>query len=98
MKKPTMKMDVSVRLVAASDNLLAVASIKFNDCFVVDGFKICCGEHGIFVSMPSTWNGSRYFKVAFPVTAEFREEIITAVLGVYSAAVQKAQDALGGGV
>ena len=48
-----MKLDVSVRLIDPVKNLIGFASVKFNDCFVVENFKILQGEKGIYAGMPS---------------------------------------------
>ena len=37
---PPMKLDVSVRAIEPKGNLLGFANVKFNDCFVVEDFKI----------------------------------------------------------
>ena len=47
-----LKLDVSVRPIAPMDNLLGFANITINDCFVVEGFRICSGENGLYVNMP----------------------------------------------
>jgi len=92
-----MKMEVKIKALPADGNLLAIAGIKFNDCLVVDGFHIVNGTNGLFVGMPSTVNANgNYRDVVFPVTAEFREELTTAVLEGYYAAVQRAVRVLEG--
>lgn len=48
-----MKLDVSVRLIDPVKNLIGFASVKFNDCFVVENFKILQGEKGVYAGMPS---------------------------------------------
>ena len=35
-------------------NLLAFANVTIGDCFKIDGFRICSGENGLYVNMPST--------------------------------------------
>ena len=93
-----MEMEVSIKALPTYSNVLAVASITFNDCLVVDGFKITeGGSNGVFVSMPSTMNYyGNYHDVAFPTTSEFREEITAAVLEAYSTAIKRAVRVLGG--
>ena len=48
-----MKLDVSVRAIQPMGNLLGFASVKFNDCFVVEDFKILQTDKGLYVGMPS---------------------------------------------
>ena len=60
---------------------LSIASVKFNDCFVVENLKIVQGSKGLFVGMPSQPDGKGgYRDMAYPVTKEFREQLNTAVL------------------
>ena len=87
-----LKLDVNVRPITPKNNLLAFASVKINDCFVVDGVKIVAGEKGLFVDMPSVQDKQgTYHDVCFPITADFREKLQSAVLDGYAAAVEKVQ-------
>lgn len=46
--------DVRVRLVKKDDSKLkAVASVTFDECFVVHDIKIVEGNEGFFIAMPS---------------------------------------------
>ena len=47
------KLDVSVRVIEPVKNLMGFASVKFNDCFVVENLKIVQGSKGLFLGMPS---------------------------------------------
>ncbi|MBD3237273.1 MAG: hypothetical protein GF330_11250 [Candidatus Eisenbacteria bacterium] len=73
--------------VVEDPSLKAVATITFDDCFVVKGIKVVLGEQGLFVAMPSRKlpDGS-YQDVAFPTTPPLREEIRSIVLQRYEAA------------
>ena len=63
----------------------AFATIEFDKCFVVSGLKIIEGSSGFFVTMPNAKNSKGEYKdTCFPVTKEFREEIIKAVLDKFS--------------
>lgn len=87
-----LKLDVSVRPITPKNNLLAFASVKIADCFVVDNIKIVAGEKGLFVNMPSAQDSKgKFHDVAFPVTADFRQQLQTAILDSYAAAVEKVQ-------
>jgi stage V sporulation protein G len=48
-----MKLDVSVRPIEPKGNLVGFASLKINNSFVIDDFKILQGDKGLFVGMPS---------------------------------------------
>ncbi|MFR1463908.1 MAG: septation protein SpoVG family protein [Blautia wexlerae] len=41
-----LKLDVSVRVIEPVKNLMGFASVKFNDCFVVENLKIVQGRQG----------------------------------------------------
>ena len=63
----------------------AIVSVEFDKCFVVTGFKIIEGSNGFFVTMPNAKNSKGEYKdTCFPVTKEFREEIIKTILDKYS--------------
>ena len=80
------KLDVSVRVIEPVKNLMGFASVKFNDCFVVENLKIVQGSKGLFLGMPSQPDGKGgYRDMAYPVTKEFREQLNTAVLQAYEA-------------
>ena len=51
------KLDVSVRVIEPVKNLMGFASVKFNDCFVVENLKIVQGSKGLFLGMPSQPDG-----------------------------------------
>lgn len=93
-----LKLDVSVRLIEPVNNLVAFANVTINDCFKVRGVKVVDGENGLFVDMPSAKTSqtnkdgtSIYQDVCYPVTADFRKQLHTAVLDGYDAAIEKAQ-------
>ena len=85
-----MKLDVSVRVIEPVKNLMGFASVKFNDCFVVENLKIVQGSKGLFLGMPSQPDGKGgYRDMAYPVTKEFREQLNTAVLQAYEAKLEQ---------
>ena len=91
---PALKLEVTARPIEPIGNLVGFASIKFNDCFVVDDFKILQNEKGMFVGMPSKPDkdsDTGYRDTAKPITAEFRKELIGAIATAYHAAVEKLQ-------
>jgi stage V sporulation protein G len=89
-----MKLDVSVRPIEPKGNLVGFASLKINDSFVIDDFKVLQNDKGIFVGMPSkpdTNSKTGYRDTARPITKEFREELTGAVAAAYHAEVEKLQ-------
>lgn len=70
----------------------AYASATIDGCFAVRGIKVVeGGRDGLFVSMPSRKTQDGYKEVCFPVTAEFREQLHSAVLDTYRQALTMAQ-------
>lgn len=89
-----MKLDVSVRLIESKGNLVGFASLKINDSFVIDDFKVLQGNRGLFVGMPSKPDRNSktgYRDTARPITKEFRAELTGAVTTAYWEAVEKLQ-------
>jgi DNA-binding cell septation regulator SpoVG len=89
-----LKLDVTARPIEPKGNLMGFASVKFNDCFVVEDFKILQSDKGLFVGMPSKPDKSSntgYRDTAKPITADFRAELTGAVVEAYHAAIEKLQ-------
>ena len=83
-----LKLDVSVRVIEPVKNLMGFASVKFNDCFVVENLKIVQGSKGLFVGMPSQPDGKGGYR-DMAVTKEFREQLNTAVLQAYEVKLEQ---------
>ena len=63
----------------------AIVSVEFDKCFVVGGLEIVEGSSGCFVSMPNRkLTDGTYKDTCFPITKEFREELIKTILDKYS--------------
>ncbi len=90
-----MKLDVRVRPIAPIDNLLGFANVTINDSFVVEGFRICSGEKGLYVNMPSAQDKSGNWRDTFkPITADARRQLTDAIVEGYGAAIEKLQATL----
>lgn len=90
-----LKLDVTVRPIAPMGNLLAFANVTIGDCFKIDGFRICSGEKGLYVNMPSTQDGKGNWKdVCWPVTADFRRQLNDALIEGYGQAIENLQATL----
>ena len=76
--------DVRVRVLGTESRLKGVATITFDDCFVVHDIKIIEGESGVFIAMPSKKmpNGS-YRDIAHPINSDTRKEIEDRILAKY---------------
>ena len=90
---PPMKLDVSVRAIEPKGNLLGFANVKFNDCFVVEDFKILQTDKGLYVGMPSKPDKSSktgYRDTAKPITGEFRKQLHGAIKDQLEAGAKEA--------
>ena len=91
----SLKLDVTVRPIAPMGNLLAYANVTIGDCFKIDGFRICSGENGLYVNMPSTQDKQgKWRDVCWPVTADFRRQINAALIEGYGQAIENLQATL----
>ena len=90
-----LKLDVNVRPIAPMGNLLAFANVTIGDCFKIDGFRICSGENGLYVNMPSTQDKQgKWRDVCWPVTADFRRQLNDALIEGYGQAIENLQATL----
>jgi stage V sporulation protein G len=80
--------DVRVKLVSSESRLRGVATITFDESFVVHDIRIIEGENGIFVAMPSkkTPNGT-FRDIAHPIHGEMRKMIEDAIDAAYKDAL-----------
>jgi stage V sporulation protein G len=85
MRRIIMKItDVRVRVIGSESRLKGVATITFDNSFVVHDIKIIEGESGVFIAMPSKKmpNGS-YRDIAHPINSETRKELEDAIIAEY---------------
>jgi stage V sporulation protein G len=77
--------DVRIRRIGSEGKMRAVASVTFDNEFVVHDIKVIEGQSGLFIAMPSrkTPDGE-YRDIAHPINSETRERIQTIVLEKYS--------------
>jgi stage V sporulation protein G len=77
-------------------SIKAFASVTLDGYFAVHGIKVCDGEKGLFVSMPSTSytsnNETKYRDTFHPITKGAREALSQAVLDKYDEALSQSQD------
>jgi len=65
----------------------AIASITFDNSFVVRDIRVIEGQNGLFIAMPSRKTPEGEFRdIAHPITPEAREQIQTAILSIYEQA------------
>ena len=76
--------DVRIRRINSDGKMKAVASITFDDEFVVHDIKIIDGQNGPFIVMPSRKVAEGDFRdIAHPLTSETRGRIKDAIFAEY---------------
>ena len=76
--------DVRIRKVGNEGKMKAVASVTFDEEFVVHDIKIIEGINGLFIAMPSRkMSDGNYRDIAHPLISETRVRINNAVLSAY---------------
>ena len=95
-----MKVNATInRLIDKPDSSVrGIASASFDGYYAVHGIKVCEGEKGLFISMPSTSyttaNGEKKYQDIFhPTTKGARDALNTSVLNAYKAALAQSQQA-----
>lgn len=77
--------DVRLRRVNAQGKMRAIASVTFDQAFVVHDVRIIDGNNGLFVAMPSKRTADGEFRdIAHPINSEAREKIQNAVIEEYN--------------
>lgn len=76
--------DVRLRKVSTEGKMRAIASITFDEEFVVHDVRVIDGNNGLFVAMPSKRTSDGEFRdIAHPINSKMREKIQAAVLKEY---------------
>ncbi len=76
--------DVRLRKVETEGRMRAIASITFDEEFVVHDIRVIEGNEGLFVAMPSKRTPDGEFRdVAHPINTIARTKIQDAVLAAY---------------
>lgn len=84
--------DVKVKLVNAESKMKAVASVTFDDAFVVHDIKIIEGQEKLFTAMPSRKTPENEFKdIAHPINSSMRRTLEDAVIAKYQECVSEAE-------
>lgn len=78
--------DVHLKKVNSGNRMKAVASVYFDNEFVVHEIKVIEGPNGLFIAMPSrkTLNG-QHKDIAHPINSETRKKIEDAIFDKYNA-------------
>lgn len=93
-EEPRMQItDIRIRVVSNESKMKAVASVTFDDAFVVHDIKIIEGEKGLFIAMPSkkTYN-DEYRDIAHPINGEMRNLLQEAIVERFKEALDELPD------
>lgn len=86
--------DVRIRRINSDGKMKAVASITFDDEFVVHDIKIIDGQNGPFIAMPSRKVAEGDFRdIAHPLTSETRGRIKDAIFAEYEKVLAESEAA-----
>jgi len=78
--------DVRLRKVNSENRMKAVASVTFDNEFVIHDIKVIESQNGLFIAMPSRKTPNGEFKdIAHPINADTREKIQASILEAYNA-------------
>ena len=89
------KAKVYKKEIAGAPTVKALASITIDDSIAIRNIRIIEGKNGLFVSMPNRKlpNGE-YSDIAFPITAEARQQITDVILKEYNGQKEEEQKEL----
>jgi stage V sporulation protein G len=79
--------DIRLKKIDNGSKMKAIASVTFDDAFVVREIRVIEGQNGLFVAMPSRKTPTGEFKdIAHPINADARQLIQDAILEEYEKA------------
>ena len=77
--------DIRVKRISTEGKMKAVASVTFDNAFVVHDIKIIEGQDKLFTAMPSRRTPDGVFKdIAHPINSETRAELERLILDKYA--------------
>ena len=78
--------DVHLKKVNSGNRMKAVASVTFDNEFVVREIKVIESQKGLFIAMPSKkYYDGEYRDIAHPINRETRQKIEDAIFAKYNA-------------
>ena len=85
--------DIRVRLVNSEGRMKAVASVTFDDSFVVHDIKIIEGTEKLFIAMPSRKTPDGEYKdIAHSINTEMREALSESIMAKYEETLAEASE------
>ena len=87
--------DVRLRKVNSENRMKAVASVTFDNEFVIHDIKVIESQNGLFIAMPSRKTPNGEFKdIAHPINQEARKIFTDAILAEYEAELSREEHTL----
>ena len=85
--------DIRVKRISTEGKMKAVASVTFDNSFVVHDIKIIEGQDKLFTAMPSRRTPEGVFKdIAHPINSETRAELERLILDKYAELAESEDD------
>ena len=79
--------NVRIVKIEGEEKLKALASVVFDDCFLLGDLRVVESEEGYFVAMPSKRKRDGSFKdIAYPLNNDFRADMERTILAAYESA------------
>ena len=83
-----MKVTAEIKKLFDEGKVKAAGSLVIEGVFVIRNVRLVDGSKGMFVSMPSFKNADgEYIDICFPITNDFRMEILNTVVEAYNDAL-----------
>jgi len=85
--------DIRIRKIDGEGKMKAVASVTFDNEFVIHDIKVIESQNGLFIAMPSRKTPNGEFKdIAHPINSTAREKIQTAVLEKFETTITASEE------
>jgi stage V sporulation protein G len=78
--------DVRLKKFNTGSKMKAIASITFDNEFVVHEIKVIESQKGTIIAMPSKGKNGKFNDIAHPINSETREKITKAIMEAYDKA------------
>lgn len=78
--------DVRLKKFNTGSKMKAIASITFDNAFVVHEIKVIESQKGTIIAMPSKGKNGKFNDIAHPINPETREMITKAIMKAYDEA------------
>ena len=86
--------DIRIKKVSADSRMKAVASVTFDNSFVVHDIKLIEGQDKLFTAMPSRKTPDGEYKdIAHPINSEMRTLLEQAILAKYEEELDESAEA-----